>query len=252
MRFMKQDRPRLRNGRRLKLLVTAVTAALVLAAPGIVLARGLSDIFTDVPNTNQFHDDIGAIARAGVTTGCGASVYCPNDNVTREAMAAFMHRGFGRVTRRTIGGFTLAAGYITVGAESITVGLPPGSLAGAAGFVQADGYLQLHTVNATGCPCILEAFTNLDGLPMTSLTSITTIPAGGDTWAMLPITGVRAVTTSGVHTVNLNARASGTSSWTANAELVASYFPFGGTGTNVLGQASSATPGSGPGTAPGR
>jgi hypothetical protein len=48
--------------------------------------------FTDVPNNHQFHADIGAIAAAGVTQGCSANQYCPEDYVTRGEMAAFMNR----------------------------------------------------------------------------------------------------------------------------------------------------------------
>jgi hypothetical protein len=48
--------------------------------------------FSDVPNTNPFHDDISWLADAEVTLGCGPNAYCPKDLVTREQMAAFMRR----------------------------------------------------------------------------------------------------------------------------------------------------------------
>ncbi|GBE24696.1 hypothetical protein BMS3Bbin02_00971 [bacterium BMS3Bbin02] len=54
-----------------------------------------ADRFTDVPDTNNFHDDIGWLADAGVTLGCNPPAndeFCPTENVTREQMAAFMHR----------------------------------------------------------------------------------------------------------------------------------------------------------------
>jgi hypothetical protein len=38
--------------------------------------------------------DIGAIAAAGITTGCGPGLYCPFDWVTREQMASFLARAF--------------------------------------------------------------------------------------------------------------------------------------------------------------
>lgn len=56
------------RGLRPKLLVGAFIAAIALAAPTMVMARVLNDVFADVPNSNPFHDDIGAIAKAGVTT----------------------------------------------------------------------------------------------------------------------------------------------------------------------------------------
>lgn len=77
-----------RRGRR-RVGVVVAMALVLAAAPGLVLA-GIS--FDDVPPANIFHDDIAAIAHAGVTTGCGPSIFCPDDYVTREQMAAFLNR----------------------------------------------------------------------------------------------------------------------------------------------------------------
>lgn len=51
--------------------------------------------FTDVPPDNLFYAFIDQMALRGVTAGCGATTYCPNDFVTRAQMAAFLVRGFG-------------------------------------------------------------------------------------------------------------------------------------------------------------
>ena len=70
--------------------IVGVTALIV--AP--LTAYAIHD-FTDVPDSNTFHEDISAIADAGVTLGCNPpdnDEYCPDDNVTREQMAAFMNR----------------------------------------------------------------------------------------------------------------------------------------------------------------
>ena len=75
--------------RHLSLLACAAILGVAIAFPLGVVA---SHQFTDVPNTNTFHDDIDAIADAGVTTGCAAGKYCPKDFVTREQMAAFLNR----------------------------------------------------------------------------------------------------------------------------------------------------------------
>ncbi len=56
------------------------TAAIV--AP---LAAVASHSFTDVPNTNTFHEDIAWLADAGVTRGCNPpsnTEFCPDDEVT--------------------------------------------------------------------------------------------------------------------------------------------------------------------------
>lgn len=71
-------------------MLIAVTA--VIAAP---LGAWAGHVFTDVPDDHLFHDDIAAIAEAGVTRGCNPpqnTNYCPQDNVTRGQMAAFMNR----------------------------------------------------------------------------------------------------------------------------------------------------------------
>ena len=73
-----------------RLSVVVVTLVLALSVPiGLVLA---THIFSDVPTGHTFHDDIAAIAAAGVTGGCAANRYCPEAPVTRGQMAAFMNR----------------------------------------------------------------------------------------------------------------------------------------------------------------
>ena len=54
------------------------------------------DYFTD-DNGNTHEDNINTIALAGITVGCNAegTLYCPNDSVRRDHMAAFIHRALG-------------------------------------------------------------------------------------------------------------------------------------------------------------
>jgi hypothetical protein len=61
--------------------------ALVIPASALASHR-----FSDVPDSNKFHNAISAIADAGITTGCGGTKYCPNGLVTRGQMAAFLSR----------------------------------------------------------------------------------------------------------------------------------------------------------------
>ena len=71
----------------------ALTAAvLIMAMIALPLGVLASHQFADVPDSNPFHADIDALADSGVTTGCGGPNFCPDDNVTREQMAAFMNR----------------------------------------------------------------------------------------------------------------------------------------------------------------
>ena len=89
-------------------MVVTVTALIV--APLTAIA---SHTFTDVSDSNTFHADIDWLASAGITKGCNPPTndqYCPNDDVTRGQMAAFMKRfndyvtaqlGSNAVTART-------------------------------------------------------------------------------------------------------------------------------------------------------
>lgn len=70
-----------------------VVAAFVLfLVPVAAIAAGG---FDDVADDNVFSTDIAWLADAGVTKGCNPPAnteFCPGDEVTREQMAAFMHR----------------------------------------------------------------------------------------------------------------------------------------------------------------
>lgn len=59
---------------------------------GLHLPPTTTDYFTD-DNASTFENDINALAKSGITKGCTPTKFCPNDNVTRGQMAAFMVRG---------------------------------------------------------------------------------------------------------------------------------------------------------------
>jgi len=46
--------------------------------------------FLDIPPSNTFHDYVNAVARNGVTAGCGGGNYCGTSSVTRAQMAVFL------------------------------------------------------------------------------------------------------------------------------------------------------------------
>jgi len=73
-----------------RLAVVAAAAAVAIIVPAALTSA--SDTFTDVSSSNQFHDDINALANAGITGGCGGGKFCPTSSVTRGQMAAFMNR----------------------------------------------------------------------------------------------------------------------------------------------------------------
>jgi S-layer homology domain len=51
--------------------------------------------FTDVPTGAQFFQEVEALAASGITLGCTASTFCPENFVTRRQMAAFLSRALG-------------------------------------------------------------------------------------------------------------------------------------------------------------
>jgi hypothetical protein len=64
-------------------------------AGGKLVATEEPIAFNDVPTSHPFYADIMKIADLGVTLGCGGGNYCPDDDVTREQMAAFIIRALG-------------------------------------------------------------------------------------------------------------------------------------------------------------
>lgn len=73
----------------------SVLAGVVGALVAVPIAVYASHSFNDVPDSNTFHEDIAWLKDSGVTLGCNPPAnteFCPKDNVTREQMAAFLHR----------------------------------------------------------------------------------------------------------------------------------------------------------------
>jgi hypothetical protein len=238
--------PRLLTGRSKRWWAVAVALAMALAVA--VPVAWASDLFGDVPNSNPFHDDIGAIARSGVTKGCSATTppnYCPSDNVTREAMAAFMHRGFTRVGATFNANVAITAGVDTVFlSQPITVGLPNAALSGAAQFLNGSADVSFATwangttPTAANCSattvCEVRVWMTIDGSSLISQPSYATIQNGQIEVVNVANHGVAPVTTPGVHTVALHVREiTGSTPLYAYGNLVVTNVPFGSTGTNT-------------------
>ncbi|HEU4390781.1 MAG TPA: S-layer homology domain-containing protein [Blastocatellia bacterium] len=58
-------------------------------------AFSLTVNFSDVPPSHQFFTWVNAIARSGITAGCGGTSFCPGSTVTRAQMAIFIDRSMG-------------------------------------------------------------------------------------------------------------------------------------------------------------
>jgi S-layer homology domain len=130
-----ESRRWLRRHRRLVLV--GIAAALVVGVPAAWAT------FNDVPPTNPFYDDINAIQGAGITQGCGGGNFCPEDNITRQAEAAFVHRAAGRVAQSVAildDTIELSGGFATdtrISQVSITVG----GVSGQTQFVKLDAHM---------------------------------------------------------------------------------------------------------------
>ena len=80
----------------------ALVVALVVAVP----FAWANDRFADVPASSPHHNDISAIATAGITRGCNPpanTLYCPADPVRRDQMASFITRSVGQARLRPAG-----------------------------------------------------------------------------------------------------------------------------------------------------
>jgi len=51
--------------------------------------------FNDVPTTHPFFQYIEALAKSGITGGCGSGNFCPDAPLTRGQMAVFLAKGLG-------------------------------------------------------------------------------------------------------------------------------------------------------------
>lgn len=240
LRAARRRRPPSGPRRRLAAGLVGCTLLLLSALPLVALA--VSDIFSDVPSGAQFHDDVEAIALAGITTGCSTTPlnFCPDQAVTRRAMAAFMHRGMGRVhqTEATFGTNldTLNAG---IAAIDLLPGLPSNLLTGAAAFVKVDTIATISTAttsgSTSGCPCTFSGQMSSGGnrIDGSGAGPTTTLDAG-DTGELV-FTGVVRVTTNSRPAVSWTfSRSGGSGRWEARTLVVVTYYPFGGTGTNSL------------------
>lgn len=132
------------NFRSLRYALFVGVVAILLVPIAVVASPG----FDDVPPSNNFYNDIEWLADAGVTKGCnpaqGNTNFCPKSYVTREQMAAFMHRlaDSGVVDAGTLGGLAPHEFEGAVGPQG------PAGVQGPAGPQGPPGVLNFYTVDA--------------------------------------------------------------------------------------------------------
>lgn len=115
------QRPRLPRPSRTRGVVLGIVAVMLLAFPLGVLA---AHQFDDVPNGYLFHNDIDALVDSGVTSGCDADSYCPNQFVTRGQMAAFLNRLGALQAGKT----PVANAATSLNTDGFSIGCPSGTV----------------------------------------------------------------------------------------------------------------------------
>jgi len=214
-------------------LVAALLAALA------VPAAWASHQYSDVPNSNPHHDDISAIAGAGITGGCAPGLYCPDQAVRRDQMGSFLRRGLGRVgASGTTAGINLTTTFQTIASDSIT----SGGTAGGTGFVMLLGsFFASNDANNLSAPyrMVFRFRENQTGF-LSNESEFTLYPSTGGLPTASPAKQwVFSIPTATTRTYSLEARiafpASPGQTVTAYSRLITLlYVPFGSTGSNTL------------------
>ena len=177
---------------------------------GVPSALAIDD-FTDVPTAHPFHSDIAAMKDTWTMSGKTCvppgtpPTYCPSENITREAMAAFMRRGIGRIDMdNTVNATDIPLGVfmaVQLHNEAMLVG-------GIAGnqYVKAVGWLNIETADNLSGECEVAARLVQDkGQPDQVLSSETLAELGvGDADQTVHVSWVFAAP-SGSHSYALDA-----------------------------------------------
>lgn len=218
-----------------RLLVIGLALALMIPT-GVVLA---SHQFGDVPDSNPFHTDIGALADSGVTAGCGNGNYCPSGNVTREQMAGYLARGLGRAARASE---TITFAQMLTATPLAEVTLKTGGVAGGTGFVLVTATGRIQATDGV-CPCDvgMSVRAGSDYSPVSTAVARTKLGSGwwvGDT----TLTWVFEVPSGTNKTFQLVANGivsqGGSANSYAGGVVTAVYLPFGASGGSTVAASS--------------
>jgi hypothetical protein len=219
------------TSRRFRRAPLVLLLTLLIAAPVLAL-----DTFTDVPDSSPHHNDITAIAVAGITRGCNPPTnnrYCPADFVRRDQMASFLQRGLGRgaqASNATIFDFQTAPA--TLASTSLTV---PGS-----GFVQVNAAVNATQVVIGGlCPTsgayVLNVRVSDPVSTQTSHFMQESVASGSSGSASATFLFDVDVVAPTARTFNVDAFMTVSACYDVVYDLNAVWVPFGSTGGSTLG-----------------
>ena len=217
---------------RAKVAVGMLAGALIALPAGVWAATS----FSDVPTSHPFYNEISAVAEAGIAQGFNDGTYRPANDITRQAMAAFMERGVGRAVSDAA--HPLVVLVPNEDNEVAAVFLDGGATgAGTTGYVHLSASMYASSTNATtgGCPCRVEVrLMSGNAVVKASYLSVP-LDANGDTAVgTTSLDTVVKVTGDFSRRYTLIARVlEGSAMISSDASLVATYFPLSGDGDNT-------------------
>lgn len=132
-----RDRSRPRPARAALLLAAGV----LIGSIGGVTGAYASHRFTDVPTSSPFHADIEWLADQGISTGYNGSTtqFAPDRSITRQAMAAWLHRYAARTVM-----VTTEVPSVTFVVTYGTATCPAGTAAvGGGGEITSESYFRV-------------------------------------------------------------------------------------------------------------
>lgn len=233
------DRPSApRRPQRLGTIVSICLVGLLLV-PVAVFA---SDRFRDVSSSSVFHDDIGALADAGVTQGCAeGDRFCPTREVTRGQMSGFLHRGLATTAFDKSEAALTDDGQGGMGGAPVTVTLDgAGAPRDGSGLAVLEGAVTVFTEQDVSgpCPCEAEARVYREGSGQHGPSMWSQLPgeaangAEGMTSVALPVswTVPHDAGASGDYSVAVYVNGSQPAGARAEATLSATLVPFGEAG----------------------
>lgn len=219
------------KGTWLRYLAVILVTVLVVAPTAVWASHG----FTDVPDSNIFHADIDWLADNGVTLGCNPPVndeFCPKDTVSREQMAAFMHRLATNqvVDAASVEGFTVAelsprAAFASSGnlpdqngaALTATITAPVNGIL----IINASVNVLRNIASPAGVFCSIDID---EGQVAGSLMGV--LVSQGDATFEPCGTGGAAVVPPGVHTIDFDIAGLSTNTFLDDGFLTVLFVPF--------------------------
>lgn len=224
----------------------AFVAGLAILVPAVTLA--IVSPFSDVDPSNPFFNNIVAMSKSGISTGCGGGKFCPTDNVTREQMSAFLNRA---APRETATAFAFPLGIFTPAANSVVATVTATSLNNEYLSISAAFYAVVSATAATyPCEKLYDFF--VDGVKYGLPVMYNRTLAQPSAYVIDNLAGqVQVAVGPGTHTVQLRySGGSGTcNNYPGNGALSVQVIPFSGDMSSISSLAPAAVSGKAPSSA---